>query len=164
MCPLSLLSQYSWGWGWPDTLQGTDTRSPTETCCGSAGTNTSGASEIKHFHHKYIEHFKGTFLYYNNDETKQYRIKPTKDMKHNGSTALSYLVGGSADVLPIIGPCNRHYGQLAAVWVKLMMGGVKCHRPVKSQIQIILKVFIHKDAKNVWQLLQIWVDTCILSI
>lgn len=39
----------------------------------------------------------------------------TKNMKHNGSTALSYLVGGSADVLSIVCPGNRPYCQLAAV-------------------------------------------------
>lgn len=36
-------------------------------------------------------------------------------MKHDGSTILSYLVCGSADILPIVGPRNRPYGQLAAV-------------------------------------------------
>lgn len=42
-------------------------------------------------------------------------------MKHNDSAVLIYLVGGGADILPIVGPGNRLYSQLAAVRVKLMM-------------------------------------------
>lgn len=36
-------------------------------------------------------------------------------MKHDGSAALSNLVGGRADVLPKVLPHNRLYSQLAAV-------------------------------------------------
>lgn len=46
--PLCLLIQCRSGWGWPETLQDTDTRSPTNTFCCSADTNTSGASEMTH--------------------------------------------------------------------------------------------------------------------
>lgn len=39
----------------------------------------------------------------------------TKDIKHKGRDALSYLVGGGADVLSIVSSGDRPYGQLAAV-------------------------------------------------
>lgn len=45
----------------------------------------------------------------------QLTIKPTKHMKHYGSTVLSDLIGGSADVLPEVGPGDRLDGELAAV-------------------------------------------------
>lgn len=48
--PLYLLSQCSCGWGWPVTLQATETRSPTDTVCCSADTDTSGASGRQHVH------------------------------------------------------------------------------------------------------------------
>lgn len=46
--PLCLLIQCRSGWGWPETLQDTDTRSPTNKLCCSVDTNTSGASEMTH--------------------------------------------------------------------------------------------------------------------
>lgn len=45
--PLCLLSQCSSGWGCPETLQNTDTRSPGDTLSCSFDTNTSGASESR---------------------------------------------------------------------------------------------------------------------
>lgn len=50
-------------------------------------------------------------------------------MKHDDGAALSYFVGAGTDVLPVVVPGNRPYGQLAAVGVEQMMWGVKRHRP-----------------------------------
>lgn len=47
LCPFCLLIQCSSGWGWPVTLQDTDTRSPTFTLCWSSEMNTSGGSNQK---------------------------------------------------------------------------------------------------------------------
>lgn len=54
-------------------------------------------------------------------------------MKHYGSTVLSNLVGGGADVLPEVSPSNRLDGELAAIRVELVMEGVKCHRPCSGE-------------------------------
>lgn len=59
----------------------------------------------------------------------------TKDIKHKGRDALSYLVGGGADVLSIVSSGDRPYGQLAAVWVKIMTWVVSCHRPGRRKEQ-----------------------------
>lgn len=44
----------------------------------------------------------------------------TKHMEGYGGAALSYLVNGRADVFPVVWPGHGFYGQLAAVWVKLV--------------------------------------------
>lgn len=56
VCPFCLLSQCSSGWGCPETLQDTDTRSPADTCSCSADITTSGASEMKHLHYHDSNH------------------------------------------------------------------------------------------------------------
>lgn len=53
----------------------------------------------------------------------------TKDMEHECGAVLRYLVGCSADVLSKICSDYRVYGQLTAIGVKTMMGGVEGHRP-----------------------------------
>lgn len=48
----------------------------------------------------------------------------TKHMKLHGGAALSYLVNGRAGVLPVVWLGHRFNDQLAAVWVKLVVGRV----------------------------------------
>lgn len=93
--PLCLLIQCSSGLGWPETLQDTDTRSPTDTLCCSVDTNTSGASEIHttsglHRHRSQAQ------------AGRQSTHELTKHVEHYDAAALAYLVYGGADVLPVV--------------------------------------------------------------
>lgn len=133
--PLCLLSQCSFGWGWPETLQDTDTLSPTDALSCSAETNTSGASEMKHPDYHDSNHLIQIEMFKKEKEKSKghNQIKLTKDVKHDGSAILSYLVCGSADILSKVGPGNRPHSQLTAVWVEMMMWGVKCHWPENNK-------------------------------
>lgn len=129
--PLFLLNQCSSGWGYPDTLQNTDTRLPNDTLSCSFDTNTSGASERRKVKKASIlaqPHWTLTKQIVpqnwvsasNNSGTER-----TENMKFNSGVAPCYLVGGCADIVSIICPDNRRYDQLAPVGVKMMTRRVK---------------------------------------
>lgn len=67
----------------------------------SADTNTSGASETKHLYYHKLQSINACF----GDETHGAEL--TENMKHKGGIALIYLVGGSANIHPIVGRGHR---------------------------------------------------------
>lgn len=94
VCPLCLLIQCSLGLGWPETLQDTDTRPPTDTLCCSVDTNTSGASEI--------HTTSGLPHHHSQAQARQSTYELTKHVEYYDATSLAYLVCGGADVLPVV--------------------------------------------------------------